>query len=409
MPTPSQSQPEDAPFPLVIRPQGGAFWCRVFGVLFSLVAPVGLWWAVPSRVLTDSPWLIWGVAGLMLLLGLDQLAGLANRIIIEPGYVEKRSVWGVNRLAVADLAGYRADPAEDGCIVLEPRKHGLLRISIPVKVLARHPAYADWLAQLENLDAAEFEAAQADIEQDPAFGATVEQRNARLTQLRRLCWLLNFTGVAVTGWAIVWPEPYWIAVLAAAACPALAVLASLLKPAWFRLLTDENSPAPNLMGLLLPPAGALAFRAAEDVQLVRAWPAVAAAAVAGGALVALLQALKPGKPAPWRERLMLWLIASVPAAAYAFGVLVLANVHFDSAAPERTPQRVERMTAAAHEGAFELSLAPWSAQHGTVEVGGRFYRSVQAGGGVCIDRYRGALGLGWWRVTHCPDGGAAKR
>ena len=51
---------------------------------------------------------------------------------------------------------------------------------------------------------------------------------------------------------------------------------------------------------------------------------------------------------------------------------------------------------------YDLNLPPWGPiEAGDASVPRAFYDKVAVGETVCVDLYRGALGMRWYEIAHC--------
>jgi len=387
---------DPARYPRTYRASTGwrAFWLLVGGgsgagglamlVDDLLLRPVG----DPERALSHGVgWL------LMALLGLAMLAGvLRSRLVIGPDFIEARS-FGTWRLPRADIADYRVH-VHHGMREFRLRSKGRRRPFTFTQVFKADDAFAAWFAGLVDSDALLHGVALQRVAGDETLGATAGIRLERVDGARRAVRWLLVPAYAIAFWTLASPEPGALVLALTAIQPIVALFLTWRFQGLFTLAGSRRPVRADLGVLLLVPGVALAGRALQDASLAQPASLLAPALAVGAGLWALALASSDDLRAARLQAIGM----AVVLVLYAGGLLALADVRLDQAAPVRTAATVtaKRMTSGKGASA-RLTLAGSPGHPEAVErrVPRPLYRRVAVGDLVCVTDHPGAFGWHW--------------
>ena len=199
---------------------------------------------------------------------------------------------------------------------------------------------------------------------------------------------------------IFWPARLLAAVMLVIPLVVLGVV--LAAPASFETGTGKGR---ILNGSLMLPFAALLIVNTYDAQINPWWPLIPGAFAGVAVMIAAWKVKdQPGVTNPWTVLIFL----SLCAAAYGYGAVAVADIHFDSAAGTilRVPVLGKHEYHSRRSDTYHLDLPAWGPRNGpnTVEVSSSTYETLNAGDTVCITLHPGALSLPWFTADVCGKG-----
>jgi hypothetical protein len=263
------------------------------------------------------------------------------------------------------------------------------------------------LGALPDLDQVDRRANEEAIRQDSAYGATPEERWQTLQGEKRLALVVNVAAGLIAAWALIFPHPYAVSVIACAAITPIALALAYLKRARWLLLGRRNDPHPTVAVAIVASALGVGLRALIDVDVLdwgRLWLIAAVVGFALTALVLLLFGLLKLKTMP----------AAIAGVAFAFGLVAQADTLLDNAPSETFHANVlDTHVSHGRSTSYSATLGPWGPEssenyHG---ISSELYYQLSAGGEACVTLHPGALHLRWYVISTCdaynPDAGSA--
>lgn len=319
------------------------------------------------------------------------LTAVRSRIVLYPDRMEVREFWRKRVLMRDQFSGWRVHTPT--LIAFIPHQAGQREVRIS-QIYKFDDLFQDWLAALPNLDLQENLESREDIASNTELGSTPEERLQKLESAGHFARRAEFVAFAVFMWGIAYPRPYVVTVAMLAGLPWVAVWAARHYKGFLRIGTQTNDAHPNLAGLFLLPAIALALRVLMDVNLLEWKQAIAPACIIGGILFLAAMTADPTlAPTAWSKVALI-----VLAMVYGWGAGLQANSLLDRSAATTYTTRV----SAKQEKS--LLLGAWGPKRDTTSV--HVSRSVRAlvepGDSVCVDLKPGALWVGWYTVRRCP-------
>lgn len=345
------------------------------------------------------------VAAVLFALGaLAFLAGawhwMIMRVVLERDSIASEGIFGRRELRRDQIAGVRVIRSER--LRIFPSDPGARPITFSTKLL-KNQTLLDWFDDVRNLDGEEIDAALKEYEQDPRYGATVEERHARLVWMGRLATAGTWLSVAVAAWLLVWPRPYLLAVAADAALPLIAFAFALGSRGLVRFgLSKGGDIKSSVQTMIVVPGTALIFRAIGDVHLLD-WPLALEWAVAAALAVTVLLVTMSGG---WRRAAWGYVfLVSMSLLFYGYGAIAYADRGLDTAQPARFQTQVvsKREESGRNGPRYYLTVEPWGpvAKRDDFRVSGFVYQQENAGDLVCPYLGHGRLGLRWYLFEPC--------
>jgi hypothetical protein len=387
----------------------GGGW-RAFLILFGIVFGLGGLAAVAMAIREGNPANPSAVPFLIALglaisgMGFYALIDtLRSKIVLDRDAIERSDLRGRRLLRYADIAGVRITRAGNNppTVVLIPKDARARKLKIPL-MFKTDAAFDAWFEGIPNLDAIDAQAALAAVQSDPKFGATADERVARLGRSQKLSRYINGAATGILLWCAIYPRPYELVVVLAGLAPVLALILTGMRPDLFRLEVSRQAAKvmPSIAPLYIAPGLALFLRAIQDFQILDWKPAVAAGvAVALAASAAAVMTDRTLRTRPLSALLFLPLML-----AYGYGVVVEANALLDHGTPKVTAVQIDDMhISSGKHTSYRLTLDPWGPYMGlnTVDVSRSLYDAVHPGDAVCPRLFQGALGIRWYVVTAC--------
>ena len=326
-----------------------------------------------------------------------------SKLVLSADAIEVHGIFGVSRLARADIAGRRLVRLRYGQTQtqLVPRGEGMKTLRLSPSSLKTDALYDRWIASLPDLDALEVKAAEAQVAADPELGQSPEERLARVAGARKSANAFNVVVSCLAAWGYLYPRPYAPALLTLAIMPWVAVWVVARSNGLYRVLARRNEIRPSLAWPIFMPGFLLLIRALQDVGVL---DLARALSFATGVAALLAGAAFMSDPRLHKERAsaVLWMLFLL---AYGYGTVVLGNRLLDRSPGEAYRVEVlgKRMSHGSRSTSYYLLLAPWGPRPKPREVSvpGSLYTDMQRGGSVCIQQGPGALGIGWYVIGRC--------
>jgi hypothetical protein len=314
------------------------------------------------------------------------------------------SRWGWERLlARGEIAGRRETRGGRGrrwltFVPTDPQAAPLRLAS----ALATDAAFDAWVVGLRDLNAWDLKASEAGIADDPRYGATPQERLARLARVRTIAKGMNMAAIGVAAWCLLAPWPYLAAIGTAAIFPVLAAVVVAASGGLVRFVRLPTEAHAGVAAVPVVCAVALALRVHFDwdIHLVDWGPAL----THGGGVGLVLLALAVIVDRSLVRRLVDLEIAALVAVAYGIAVLVLADVHLDRSPGQDFQSRVldSHVNHRGRSTDYFVKLTPWAPRQDTeIAVSDALFDRLMPGAPACIRIHDGAFGIRWFTVAAC--------
>lgn len=325
---------------------------------------------------------------------------LRARLTMTETEITYRQVLGTKRISKARVVNWRRTISTTPPMItfsLHGDTPSELKI---IDVFETDLAFEDWRCSIADLDLVERVTALEQVLDDDTVGGSKEERLVSLARARRIAWAANLSSTCLGVWAFFWPDPYiplmWGLVLA----PWILLGVVAMSRGLIKVDQRPNHVHPSIaLGMILPLA-ALLVRSVMDFDVASIWMWILWALIL---TTTLSIAAAWADPSLRQKRLSLAAFALVNL-MYGFGASLCVNVLADGSKPALQQVLVSRKAVSTYRGThYKLHLAPWGTlkSEATVEVGKRFYDSIQPGQPVCVSLYQGALGIEWFTTDPC--------
>jgi hypothetical protein len=381
------------------------FLCIVAGLMIVVFAILLIMPFIPEMNSDLSPRAAWIFVlvslAMITVMTMSIMEAIKGKFVIEHDRVYSVGVLGRRHLMLNEIKGYTVN---EKSIFIEPISKEKKRIKVSIH-FAKKNEIVQWLAaHYKDLDTIEAEKEKQDILNNEALGWTIEQREQKLKNARRVAKVLNVVGGIVSAWTIFFPSPYEYAILAAIAVPAICIVVMKSFGGLMRANeTTKGSPYPNVSLALLVPALAVCLRALLDFSVFsydNVWlPSIL---IAGIFLVVLFIGSNEFKLRPAKD-FIITTVFSLVAFGYAFGSVVTLNCLYDKSEPEAfSATIISKRVTSGKTTTYYLKLTPWGSQveADEVSVSEDFYEQLGEGDEVSVYLYQGKFQIPWFIVSY---------
>lgn len=420
MPVPRTSHPGPPPpptFPRVYRLKRFWWW---FLFLFGLSFSVGWFGAIAFLIVTGdlmyekSPLLMASIFCACGGMGLFALVGLFRyELVLHADGIETFGLIGRRRLRNADIQG-RRQSTDNGVtsITLFPHDPRVRKLQIGL-TYQTDEVFDAWLASIPDLDAADTarntqarQESEARFLDDPAGGATVEIRAARLRRARLVAKTLLGLSLVAGAWGLFDPRPYTAAIVTLVAIPPIALVLLALWPRYFLMPGRADNYRAGVMTIFAAPACAIALRMLFDIGLLHWMQGWGLAATAGLGLTMLYGTLCLRSPAPVGGGSQAFMTAMflVVATFYGYGAIVAGNALLDDLPAQiyERPVLSKRLSTGKQTERY-LTLGPWGPYREKREfsVAQDVFDRHGTGDVACVYLRAGRFGIPWYGIDSC--------
>lgn len=378
---------------------------RVFIYVFSiLLIPLFVW--VGLLPFTDEKPFHWGIALLMVGVSLSMIAlfgwGLVEtyrgKVVLAEDRLTIVEAFKTKELLFSQIQGYKTDP---NYLRLVPVGKELPTLKIST-FTGRFNELSLFLQEsFPDLDATQYAAEEQAILASEDFGRTAEEREQKLTEVRRVANLLNYSALGVALWTMAVATPYELMIALCLAVPLLVLLALWFYKGLIRINEQKNSAYPGLTTALVMSSCALALRALLDFEILKyqnLWtPVLSLTLLLAVLLVRSTNEFSFAKASDYFTVLVVTMLM----VGYAYGGCVIINCFYDPSTPqvyqaEVLKKRIDRGKATT----YHFTLTAWGprTESKEVSVSEELYEQVQVGHPVSIYVGKGLLEVPWFVV-----------
>ena len=367
------------------------------GVAFAAFAAVVSIDPAPTR--WTHPWLfdiplfaVAALCGLRLWRLKDPEIQLFPDRLVRPGLIGSRELYrsdiaGVSKTISSRYGSY---------FYIAPRPGHGERFSLPAS-LRQDPVLAEWLSGAPDPAAVARAADRASVLADDRYGASERERAARLVLANRVIIGFSVACTAAAAWIGFFDPPALLSLGVAGAC-LVAAYALVVVFQGLVVWLPSGGVRPSPLAALIP-AAALSLRGILTIHLLTTDPLMIAAAVVGAGTALAAHQWRSPSTSP----LGFPLAAGGLAAVFAYGAgAYLDALSTKSPVGSYVVTLEDKSVSHGRSTTYYLDLAPWGDQPArSVQVSSALYDQVDVGSNICIDRYRGDLGVPWFDVGKC--------
>lgn len=323
-----------------------------------------------------------------------------SRITLSADAITVQETFSSRTLLRSQIAGRRILPTQyASTLVLVPRSHGAKKLKLAM-IFSTDAAFDAWFSNLPDLDADEIQQSEVQLLADPELGFHSDTRKERVAEARRIARNLTIAAWIAFFWAVLFPHPYGLVMLVAAALPLVSLILLVRSKGIYQMEGRRKDARPNLAIAFLFPGMGLALRAMADFHLLAWKPILFMAAFCSlGMAIILYQADSGMRKRPW-SLLPIVLFGSF----YAYGAIAQSNALLDKSSTNAFTAVVTRKHVVHGRSiSYHFRLDPWGPQldETDITVPRQLYNAASIGDRVCIDLHSGALRIAWYQITQC--------
>jgi hypothetical protein len=311
--------------------------------------------------------------------------------IVEIGLFKKKVI------ILDDIDGFRIVPTEyiNQALFIPKGKKRKTTIALMMK---DSNGFVQWLnASIKNLDTEDYNSDVRAILSDEDAGINEEQRADSFERARKFASFLNFLSIAAALWAIIWPQPYAVAVWSMIILPVIAVSSSKLFPGLIHFDRPQKGTYPTVAGAFIMPGAALSLRAFLDWDIYswqNFWAPCAGISVC---VFFLVMALFKDMRKKYGQAILLFVFCAV----YGYGATLSLNGIHDKSIPVRQPVIIiDKHISTGTTTSYYLRLSPWGHRMiaKEVAVSKELYESTEIKDSVSIYVKKGTMKIPWFFV-----------
>lgn len=321
-----------------------------------------------------------------------------RRLVLTDDGAELRTLMGTRTLASSAIKGFRrGGDTKHPTLELIPAETGAKKLSLPL-TLEGSDAIVGWAAsRFPDLDAIEMQTDLEAILADEEFGFTVEERQAFLDRQQLVFKVLTVAAAAVALWALFFPRPYEVAMIAQVVVLVAALAAGALGRGLL-VLWGKGKAHPTAIVAVVLPGIVLLARAFMDFTIDAWTPALVPVAVATlGVAFLILLCFRETRESPTSMGGALLLAAFIGAG----GVLQIDVLTDDAEALVQETTVLDMRVSNGKSKTYTLVLAPWKEGQTQVDytTDEETYASFEPGMTAWLWTKPGALKIPWTFVT----------
>ena len=365
----------------------------VFGAVFFFGGIVLAWYAVHSDTLVLLvPAMIFVTLGVSMYVLTGRL-----RITIDEEEITKFDGFKTRSVLLKEIDGYRT--GKDNLFEVVAKDGAT--ISIP-NTIERRDELLDWIKEkYADVDQRQNTAATEELLENENFGASREDRKAKLANAQLVSGVATGLAIALGAWAI-FSDSYWeLAMTALFLVPWAAIYLVWSYKGLLKLSSSKKSPYPSIfipffvsiLTALIETIGYRLYGFPSSAWLILLAGTLALTLVA---LAAMRVALDTGNKAGGIAVVIIF------SGLYTWNLLVYSNCHYDGSVPQVMHAEVTaKRTTTGRSTSYYLMLGPWGqyAVGKEVSVGKSFYNNITIGDSVNIRLRKGKWNIPWYTIA----------
>lgn len=340
------------------------------------------------------------VLGLIVFLTIVLLDAIRGKFVIDHDKVYLQTTLRKKELYLNEIKGYRTTTKY--ILILSANKE---KKSIKIsQSFGQKQEIIAWLSHhFPDMDIVDANEEKQAFLNDTSFGSSVEEREEKLKQARKVARVTNGIGILVSIWVVVMGRPYDISIFVLMLIPTLSIGVLKKINGLIRIGQKNRNIYPTIIWNFIYPCMALCLRALLDFEIFQydnIWlPSIAITVV-------LLAAILIGnKEFSFRNGRSYFSVLSIAIFlfAHSYGLIVCLNCEYDHSRPQVYVSRIlDKHMSSGKSTSYYLKLSPWGPQKETdeIDVTKRFYDKNEINQTVNIHFKKGRLNIPWYIVTN---------
>jgi hypothetical protein len=322
-----------------------------------------------------------------------------RKVIVSTESVTSISAFGKKDIPISDIKGYSIGKRTITIQPLPPSDKNIIINNY--NYLHNNGELVAWLkTNLTDLDASGLQAAQGDILQNPAYGATEYDRQENLKKARKIA-LAYWISSVVIGFGSIFIENNYASTVLGLGFPLVGILLMVSGKGIIKFVSNGKATSHQaiFLGFPLPPFMML-LKSLDDFSLFNGdnlwFPAVMIALI----MTALLYVTGINRSmSSFKLQITLMVIISL---LYGFAAARQINAVFDSSQPQVFQAKViKHRESSGRSTTYYLTLSPWGPQTDAEETEVKYgtYNDARVGGMVNVSLKKGLFNAPWFTVT----------
>jgi len=376
-------------------------WKVFLYIMAPVVTGLGFWLIYLAIDKADGgagPELLLAGLGLFLIgfMAYSLIDGVKYRLTITEDRIISKGWRKTKELLFSDVREYHKD---DNYLHFLPANDKLSKIKVS-KYVERQGEIVAWAStRFINADEERVKREQQEILSNAEFGTTDEERARNLKKAQAVAKVLNGAAIVAGLWAFFYPQPYELVMGACLLIPVAAIFVLSFYKGLVSL-ADKKSAYPSVAAALMFPGFMLTLRAIIDFDILdysNLWMLFAfSTVILTFTILKAVNQFNLQKGSFWSKAVVVFF-----AAAYSYGVCVMANCLPDRGTPEHFAAAVlnKRMTSG-KSTTYYLEITSWGPVEEEEEISVTSDQYDYAAVGDSIDVYlmQGTLKVPWFFI-----------
>lgn len=338
-----------------------------------------------------------GMIGFMTIILLDTIYG---KLIISKDTISLKSTLGNRDLKFSEVKGFTI--IETHYIFIHPNTPNKKRLKISTYI-EKKDELLSWLAEnFTDLALENAKQEQEEILANKTFGIDKRERTARLKQAKTVTTILDWISVLFFCWALFYPQPYELLIIALIAIPIFALLTIARFKGLIKLDGKKGGAYPSVIMSLFLPAGGLMLRGLIDFENIydyaNIWlPTLSIAFLLITPILVMTKELSFKSSLNIGGMFGMLLIGL----AYGYGAAITTNCYYDKSNPKAyTAEIVSKRIDSGQYTSHHFELTPWGNKTAPEEVvvTENLYEKSEIGDTVVVYLKDGRFNIPWFIV-----------
>ncbi|WP_184548984.1 hypothetical protein [Mucilaginibacter sp. FT3.2] len=327
---------------------------------------------------------------------------IRKKVIITSTHIINQGTFTRSQLLKSDIEGYKIEKQN---LIFEAKPPAKRLYISSCHTLDNYGGLLEFARKFKDIYAKQYQNELDTMLHDEAIGSTPKERKQNVAVAKRLCNYVNYTGIAIAIWVVVYPFPYRCAILTGLIYPLLVIGLFYAKRhilTFNSTISGEGHVYPNLTYGLIAPACALALKAMFSWDLLSyiavIWPAL----VIGTVLFSLFAFILNDANIKTRSNEFTRVHIGFFIFVYSCAATIIINCEFDNAAPQVYKTTVTDRRYTTGKGATHyvtIDKCGPLLQPTEVTVGESFYQQASPGKTINVNAQPGLLHIPWFYLS----------
>lgn len=297
------------------------------------------------------------------------------------------------------IKGYRVD---DSYIYVLPKSKQQKTIKIS-NYLKGKDEIVHWLGlHFEDLDLVELINEQNEMMENTNFGDTEIERSINLEKTTKLTKTMNWAGVSIAIWTLIFFDPYELSILLCIAFPLVSLIIIRYSKGMIRIDEFNNTLYPSLAGAVLMPSLAILIRGIVDFEVFNYGSLWLPCFSITGLMLLTVYLGKTGAPIKKAKHFVSACGIALLFFAYSVGTILTLNGHFDHSLPVTYQVKIlSKDVVKGKTKSYHFDLEPWGPikEKNQVRVKYKLFEKKAIQQTVQVHSKKGWLHIPWFYLS----------